>query len=126
MTSVSDDVTWKTSQSLIFFLASNQETPSIVSLKKLGSPWIPPRTISHNPAENAVLVTSPADGGIYELVNLPKDASGAVEPTDTKRGTGNSAVWVGRNRFAVPLKKCRLFIGVKVPKLDDSVPPCCN
>jgi coatomer subunit alpha len=82
-------------------LASNQESPSIVSLKKLGSPWTPPRTISHNPAENAVLVTSPADGGIYELVGLPKDASGAVEPTDTKRGTGHSAVWVGRNRFAV-------------------------
>jgi coatomer subunit alpha len=73
----------------------------MLSLKKLGNAWVPPRTISHNPAENSILVTSPADGGIYELVSLPKDASGAVEPTDIKRGTGNSAVWVGRNRFAV-------------------------
>jgi coatomer protein complex subunit alpha (xenin) len=81
--------------------ASNSESPSMVSLKKFGSPWMPPRSISHNPAENAILVTSPADGGSYELVNLPKDASGAVEPTDTKRGNGDSAVFVARNRFAV-------------------------
>ncbi|KAF2670879.1 Coatomer, alpha subunit [Microthyrium microscopicum] len=80
---------------------ANSESPSMVSLKKLGSPWVPPRTISHNPSENAILVTSPADGGSYELVHLPKDASGAVEPTDTKRGPGTSAVFVQRNRFAV-------------------------
>ena len=47
------------------------------------------------------MVTSPADSGIYELVNLPRDASGAVEPTDIKRGQGNSAIFVARNRFAV-------------------------
>jgi coatomer protein complex subunit alpha (xenin) len=81
--------------------ATNQESPSLVSLKKLGSPWTPPRTLSHNPAENAILITSPADGGCYELVHLPKDASGAAEPTDTRRGSGDSAVFVARNRFAV-------------------------
>lgn len=80
---------------------SNSESPNLVSMKKFGNAWMPLRTISHNPAENAVLVTSPADGGTYELVSLPKDASGAVEPTDIKRGTGHSAVWVGRNRFAI-------------------------
>jgi coatomer protein complex subunit alpha (xenin) len=73
----------------------------LVSLKKLGNAWVPPRTISHNPVENSVLVTSSADGGSYELVNLPKDPSGAVEPTDTKRGSGKSAVFVAKNRFAV-------------------------
>lgn len=46
-------------------------------------------------------MTSPADNGIYELVNLPRDASGAVEPTDIKRGQGSSAIFVARNRFAV-------------------------
>lgn len=80
---------------------TNTESPSILSLKKLGSPWVPPRTLSYNPAERAILVTSPTDGGTYELINLPKDASGAVEPTDTRRGTGNAAVFVARNRFAV-------------------------
>ncbi|KAK7532834.1 coatomer WD associated region-domain-containing protein [Phyllosticta citribraziliensis] len=79
----------------------NLESPSMLSLKKLGSPWVPPRTMSYNPAERAILVTSPADGGCYELISLPRDASGAVEPTDTKRGAGNSAVFVARNRFAV-------------------------
>ena len=79
----------------------NTESPSMLSLKKLGSPWLPPRTMSYNPAERAILVTSPADNGIYELVNLPRDASGAVEPTDIKRGQGNSAIFVARNRFAV-------------------------
>ncbi|KAL8653500.1 MAG: hypothetical protein Q9210_002048 [Variospora velana] len=81
--------------------AKNVESPSMLSLKKLGSPWLPPRTMSYNPAERAFLVTSPADSGIYELVNLPRDASGAVEPTDIKRGQGNSAIFVARNRFAV-------------------------
>ena len=77
------------------------ESPSMLSLKKLGSPWVPPRTLSYNPAERAILVTTPAESGTYELINLPRDASGAVEPTDMKRGLGNSAVFVARNRFAV-------------------------
>ncbi|KZF21802.1 Coatomer, alpha subunit [Xylona heveae TC161] len=79
----------------------NIESPPMLSLKRLGSPWIPPRSLSYNPAERAILVTSSADGGVYELMNLPRDASGAVEPTDTKRGQGSSAVFVARNRFAV-------------------------
>ncbi|GAB1317222.1 Coatomer subunit alpha [Madurella fahalii] len=79
----------------------NVESPTLLSLKKLGSPWVPPRTVSYNPAERSVLVTSPADGGTYELVNLPRDGSGAIEPTESKRGQGNSAIFVARNRFAV-------------------------
>ncbi|PYH89183.1 coatomer subunit alpha [Aspergillus ellipticus CBS 707.79] len=81
--------------------AKNVETPPMLSLRKLGSPWVPPRTLSYNPAERAILVTSPTDGGIYELIHLPRDATGAVEPTDVKRGQGASAVFVARNRFAV-------------------------
>ena len=81
--------------------SKNVESPPMLSLKKLGSPWIPPRTLSYNPAERAILVTTPAESGTYELINLPRDASGAVEPTDMKRGLGNSAVFVARNRFAV-------------------------
>ena len=73
----------------------------MLSLKKFGAAWTPPRSLSYNPAERAILVTSPSDGGCYELINLPRDASGAVEPTDSKRGSGTSAVFVARNRFAV-------------------------
>lgn len=81
--------------------AKSLESPSMLSLRKLGPAWTPPRSLSYNPAERAVLVTTPSDGGSYELVNLPRDASGAVEPSDSKRGSGNSAVFVARNRFAV-------------------------
>ncbi|KAF4626050.1 hypothetical protein G7Y89_g12110 [Cudoniella acicularis] len=79
----------------------NIESPTLLTLKKLGSPWVPPRSLSYNPAERAILVTSPADGGSYELINLPRDGSGSIDATDTKRGQGNSAVFVARNRFAV-------------------------
>lgn len=79
----------------------NLESPTLLTLKKLGSPWVPPRSLSYNPAERAILVTSPADGGSYELINLPRDGSGSIDGTDTKRGQGNSAVFVARNRFAV-------------------------
>ncbi|KAB8073691.1 coatomer WD associated region-domain-containing protein [Aspergillus leporis] len=81
--------------------AKNVESPPMLSLRKLGSNWVPPRTVSYNPAERAILVTSPTDGGIYELIHLPRDATGAVEPTDVKRGQASSAVFVARNRFAV-------------------------
>ncbi|KAM0427767.1 hypothetical protein ACHAPT_007223 [Fusarium lateritium] len=79
----------------------NIESPTLLSLKKLGSAWVAPRTLSYNPAERSILVTSPADGGSYELVNLPKDGSGGIEPSESKRGAGNSAIFVARNRFAV-------------------------
>lgn len=78
----------------------NVESPTLLTLKKLGSPWVPPRSLSYNPAERAILVTSPAEGGSYELINLPRDGAGS-DATDTKRGQGSSAVFVARNRFAV-------------------------
>lgn len=79
----------------------NTESPTLLSLKKVGPAWVPPRTLSYNPAERSVLVTSSTDSGSYELVNLPRDGSGAIEPTESKRGQGNSAIFVARNRFAV-------------------------
>jgi len=79
----------------------NVESPSILSLRKFGSNWVSPRTLSYNPAERSILVTSATDGGTYSLIGLPKDAAGASDPTDMKKGTGNSAVFVARNRFAV-------------------------
>lgn len=79
----------------------NKESPSLLSLRKFGNSWVPPRTLSYNPAERSILVTSPVDNGTYELIGLPKDAIGASDPTDMKKGSGNSAVFVARNRFAV-------------------------
>ncbi|KAH9470729.1 hypothetical protein Pst134EA_004653 [Puccinia striiformis f. sp. tritici] len=77
---------------------------SVISVKKLGSQYVQPRTLSYNPAERAVLVTSPAENGMYELVNLPKDMNaGEVRDSSSegKRGNGQAALFVARNRFAV-------------------------
>ncbi|KAG0142374.1 hypothetical protein CROQUDRAFT_135608 [Cronartium quercuum f. sp. fusiforme G11] len=77
---------------------------SVISVKKLGSQYVQPRTLSYNPAERAVLVTSPAENGIYELIHLPKDlAAGEVRDSSSegKRGVGQAALFVARNRFAV-------------------------
>jgi len=79
------------------------ESHALLSLRKLGSPWVPLGTLSYNPAERAVLVTSPADSGTYELVHLARDGSAPLEPRDAdiKKGSGSSAIFVARNRFAV-------------------------
>ena len=35
------------------------------------------RSVSYNPAENAVLLTTDQEGGSYELFTIPKDANGS-------------------------------------------------
>lgn len=59
-----------------------------------------PKAMAYNPAENALLLTSDADGGSYELYAIPKDSRGDASP-EAKRGQGASAVFIARNRFAV-------------------------
>jgi coatomer subunit alpha len=81
-------------------LNSSTESSNLISLRKLGQPWNPPRSISYNPADRSVLVSSSIDGGVYELINLPRDGGSVVEVSN-KRGEGSTAVWVARNRFAV-------------------------
>ena len=75
----------------------------LLSVRKFGSPYVPPRTLSFNPAERAVILTISSDNGIYELTNLPQIAQGEVKDSsvDGKRGNGQSAIFVARNRFAV-------------------------
>ncbi|KAF9927332.1 hypothetical protein FBU30_003331, partial [Linnemannia zychae] len=93
--------------------ATSQDT-AVLAVRRTGSQFIQPRALSYNPAERAVLVTSTADGGTYELYNLPKDYIGeAREPSnDGKRGSGNSAIFIARNRFAV-LEKATQTITIR-------------
>lgn len=86
-----------------------------------------PRTLSYNPAENALLITSDVDGGTYELYMVPRDtAKGEVTP-EAKRGLGvSSAVFIARNRFAVVDK---LSGNIVIRNLQNEVtkvcpPPC--
>lgn len=75
----------------------------LLSVRKFGSPYVPPRTLSYNPAERAVVLTISSDNGLFELTALPKDAVGEVKDSSTegKRGSGQAAIFVARNRFAV-------------------------
>ncbi|ORY32134.1 coatomer WD associated region-domain-containing protein [Naematelia encephala] len=82
------------------------QNQGICSVRKLGSQWMQPRTLSYNPAERAVIVTSTTDNGQYELVTLPKSTGPAAGdgkdvPSDGKRGSGSCAIFVARNRLAV-------------------------
>ncbi|KXS19763.1 coatomer subunit alpha [Gonapodya prolifera JEL478] len=86
----------------VYDFSSGNDAAALVIRRGAGH-FMNPRTLSYNPAERAVLVCSPVDGGTYELFNLPKDIGG--EPRDNtaeaKRGQGHNAVFVARNRFAV-------------------------
>lgn len=90
----------KEKQIRMYDFQKNIESPPLETIKKLGAPWTPPRTLSYNPAERSVLVTSPTDGGTYELIVLSRDG-GIPDEKLKKRGQGTSAVFVARNRFAV-------------------------
>lgn len=75
----------------------------VMSVRKLGSQFVAPRTLSYNPAEKAILLTSPYEGGSYELYRLPKNLGGTLqEPSDeSMKGVGHAALFIARNRFAV-------------------------
>ena len=75
----------------------------LLSVRKFGSPYVPPRTLSYNPAERAVVITISSDNGLYESAALPTQTNGDIKDSsvDGKRGSGHSAIFVARNRFAV-------------------------
>jgi len=74
----------------------------IMPLRTGSGTYTPPRTISYNPIENALLVCYTTDEGMYELYMLPRDQRSEVHNSiEPKHGTGYNAVFVARNRFAV-------------------------
>ncbi|KAH9941627.1 coatomer subunit alpha-2 [Epithele typhae] len=77
----------------------------LLSVRKFGSPYVPPRTLSYNSAERAVVLTISSDN--------VKDSS-----SDGKRGSGQAAIFVARNRFAVLNKATQL---IEVRDLSNSV-----
>ncbi|KAJ7664311.1 coatomer WD associated region-domain-containing protein [Mycena rosella] len=92
----------------------------LLSVRKFGSAYVPPRTLSFNPAERAVLVTISSDNGLYELTSVPQQAQGEVKDSsvDGKKGAGQSGIFVARNRFAVLQKATQL---IEVRDLANSV-----
>ncbi|KAF8889702.1 coatomer WD associated region-domain-containing protein [Infundibulicybe gibba] len=87
----------------------------LLSVRKFGSPYVPPRTLSFNPAERAVILTISSDNGLFELTNLPQQPQGGEvkdSSVDGKKGNGQSAIFVARNRLAV-LNKTTQIIEVR-------------
>ncbi|XP_078428727.1 coatomer subunit alpha-1-like [Wolffia australiana] len=85
---------------------STQKDTQLVPVRRPGSVTLNqgPKTLSYSPTESAALICSDADGGSYELYIVPKDSTGSGRSDsgqDARKGTGGSAVFVARNRFAV-------------------------
>ncbi|VAI11352.1 unnamed protein product [Triticum turgidum subsp. durum] len=83
---------------------STQKEVQVAPIRRPGSVSLnqSPRTLSYSPTENAVLICSDVDGGSYELFIVPKDSAGRADYLqDAKKGSGGSAVFIARNRFAV-------------------------
>lgn len=80
----------------------------------------PPRSVSYNPAERAVLITWDDGGGTYELYSIPSDPSARMD-VECKRGVALAGVFVARKRFAV-LDASRTIL---VKNLDNSVRKRC-
>ncbi|KAL6928481.1 coatomer subunit alpha [Hanseniaspora valbyensis] len=71
-----------------------------ISLKTIGETWNNFRSISYNPANHSLLVNTGSHNK-FALVGLPKEAAGAVEPSNVINDTGLFATFVTRNRFAI-------------------------
>lgn len=84
----------------MFDYKTKRASPPYVSLKNIGETWNSFKSISYNPANSSVLVNTGSHNK-FALVTLPKEASGAVEPTNVINDTGLYATFVTRNRFAV-------------------------
>ncbi|EPQ26336.1 uncharacterized protein PFL1_05984 [Pseudozyma flocculosa PF-1] len=86
--------------------ATGADVP-LLSVKRLGNQYVQPRTLSYNPAERSVIVTSTSgEQGVFDVAPLPRDpaaAGGDLADSSSvgKRGQGSSVIFVARNRFAV-------------------------
>lgn len=75
----------------------------VLTLRKVGTDYSPITELSYNPSERAVLVTSKDSQGasIFALARLPAQPMGPIEPSNVVTGTGDQALFVSRNRFAL-------------------------
>ncbi|KAH0447949.1 hypothetical protein IEQ34_023216 [Dendrobium chrysotoxum] len=95
---------------------------AVLSVKKLGGPYTQPRTLSFNPAERSVLVsTISGENGVYDLAPLPREnAKGELADSSAvgRRGQANSAIFVARNRLATLQKAAQT---IEVRDLNNSI-----
>eukprot|EP00197_Chlamydomonas_leiostraca_P002770 CAMPEP_0202857082 /NCGR_PEP_ID=MMETSP1391-20130828/157_1 /ASSEMBLY_ACC=CAM_ASM_000867 /TAXON_ID=1034604 /ORGANISM="Chlamydomonas leiostraca, Strain SAG 11-49" /LENGTH=1227 /DNA_ID=CAMNT_0049535841 /DNA_START=68 /DNA_END=3751 /DNA_ORIENTATION=+ len=106
---------------------SQRDNP-LISIRRAGSAGTNtgPKTLAYNPAESALLITSDAEGGSYELYMIPKESARGDTAPEAKRGQGTSAVFIARNRFAVLDKAANT---IQIRNLQNEItkkcaPPC--
>ncbi|KAJ3217193.1 hypothetical protein HDU67_008322 [Dinochytrium kinnereticum] len=89
----------------LYDFSTSSDVPVLNIKKNSGTGQLsPPRTLSYNPAEHAVLICSSNEGGSYELLYLPRDMNGETresQASESRKGSGQACVFIGRNRFAV-------------------------
>lgn len=86
-----------------FNLQTGNDVPAAAIRRGQVGQTLPPKTLSYNPAEHSVIVNSANDGGLYEIYSMAREMNGVDlrDGAETKRGSGVSALFVARNRFAV-------------------------
>jgi coatomer protein complex subunit alpha (xenin) len=84
-------------------LSTQKDVPLAGIVRGLPGQYPPPRALSYNPADNSLLMTSDTEGGMYAIHGLPKDLKAAALPVsyNQKKGSGGTALWIARNKFAV-------------------------
>ena len=95
----------------LYEYATGKDTP-MMSIRRSGSGSSSvARSVHFNEQESMLLVCLDAEGGSYELYQIPQDNRGSEPATqDCKRGLGTSAVFVARQRFAVLDKNRQILI----------------
>eukprot|EP00241_Pyramimonas_parkeae_P000140 CAMPEP_0114250424 /NCGR_PEP_ID=MMETSP0058-20121206/14690_1 /TAXON_ID=36894 /ORGANISM="Pyramimonas parkeae, CCMP726" /LENGTH=1223 /DNA_ID=CAMNT_0001364079 /DNA_START=173 /DNA_END=3845 /DNA_ORIENTATION=- len=117
--------------------AQQRDNPLMFSIRRPGTTGANQgaRSMSYNPAENAVLINFDAEGGSYELYIMPKDVTGGSrtdqqvnDDTESKRGQGTCACFVARNRFAVLDKSAHQLVikNLKNEVTKKCTPPCAS
>ncbi|WFD33779.1 hypothetical protein MCUN1_000596 [Malassezia cuniculi] len=77
---------------------------ALLSIKRLGNAYVQPRSLSFNPAERSVIITSlSGDSGVFDMAPLPLTPPTELAESGTvgRRGQGSTALFIARNRFAV-------------------------
>ena len=87
----------------VYDFTTGNDVPILVIKRGFPGQSPPPRILSYNPAEHALLLTSGTEEGNYQIYTLPKEFNGiaADGSYDSKSGRGEAAMYVARNKFAV-------------------------
>lgn len=81
--------------------ATSRDVPIISVRSRTGTTAGRVKSMAYDPQDKVLLLCSDAEGGSYELYQVPKDTRSSTDGAESKRGLGVAACFVGRKRFAV-------------------------